>query len=369
MPFFATDRPAFSPRAQRRSRLGWSVLGFGVLGALGLSLVPSPYVIERPGPVFDTLGEVVVDEETVPLISIPGEEVFPTEGSLSLLTVNVVGNRQNQPNWFQVVTSWADPSKAVVPINSVYPIGVTLEQSREQSKIDMQNSQKDAIAASLAELGYDLDSTLTVAAFSIDSPSDGILQAGDQILSVNGQVPVDVAQLRSIIAENGTERPVTIEVLRDGSTSSVQVTPVPSNGVGSAPIVGISVETNFDFPFEVDIQLEKVGGPSAGMMFALGIIDKLTPGELNGGLDVAGTGTITASGQVGPIGGVRQKLYGARDAGAEYFLAPSANCDEVIGHVPDGLSVFSVATLDESLAALEVLANGGDPAALPSCSS
>ena len=127
------------------------------------------------------------------------------------------------------------------------------------------------------------------------------------------------------------------------------------------------MRTDYDFEVDVTIQLDNVGGPSAGMMFALGIIDTLTPGELNGGKEVAGTGTIDAEGTVGPIGGIRQKLYGARDAGADYFLAPEANCDEVVGHVPDGLQVIRTATLDDSLAALEVIAEDGDVDALPTC--
>jgi PDZ domain-containing protein len=105
------------------------------------------------------------------------------------------------------------------------------------------------------------------------------------------------------------------------------------------------------------------------MMFALGIIDTLSPGELNGGDQVAGTGTITGLGEVGPIGGIRQKLWGAKDAGAEWFLSPEANCDEVVGHVPDGLRVFSVATLDDALTALEAVRDDGDLDALPTCTA
>jgi PDZ domain-containing protein len=114
--------------------------------------------------------------------------------------------------------------------------------------------------------------------------------------------------------------------------------------------------------------LNNVGGPSAGMMFALGIIDTLTPGELNGGQDVAGTGTITADGTVGPIGGIRQKMWGALDAGADWFLAPESNCDEVVGHIPGRLKVFAVKTLDDSLDVLEAIRDDGDLSALPTCS-
>ncbi|MBN9170726.1 MAG: ATP-dependent serine peptidase containing a PDZ domain protein, partial [Microbacterium sp.] len=122
-------------------------------------------------------------------------------------------------------------------------------------------------------------------------------------------------------------------------------------------------------PIDVTIQLNNVGGPSAGMMFALGIMDTLTPGQLNGGKSIAGTGTITADGTVGPIGGIRQKLYGAKEAGASYFLAPDSNCDEVVGHVPSGLRVFAVKKLDDSLAVLDALRSGGDLDALPTCTA
>lgn len=354
----------------RRRRIGGGLLTAGVLGALVLGFVPAPYVIERPGPVFDTLGDVEIEQDDeqveVPLISIPGEETFPTEGSLSMLTVNVVGNREVQPSWVEVATAWADPSRAVVPIDAVYPVGQTPQESDEQSAIEMQNSQKDAVAAALTELEYDLESTLTVDAFSIDSPSDGVLEQGDRILTVNGEQPEDVTRLRSIIADNGVDGPVTIDVLRDGVERTVEVTPAANTASGD-PIIGITARTDYDFPFEVLIQLDRVGGPSAGMMFALGIIDKLSPGALTGGTDVAGTGTITADGSVGGIGGIRQKLYGARDAGADYFLAPEVNCDEVVGHVPDSIEVFAVSTLDDALSALEVLRADGDTSALPTC--
>ena len=375
MALFAGGRPdaPAGPRAHRSRarRVGWSILILGLVGALVLAFVPAPYAIERPGPVFDTLSDVQIerDDETVdvPLISIPGEKTYETSGTLSMLTVNVVGNRQSKPDWFEVVTAWGDPSKAVVPLNAIYAPDETQEQSDEQSAIEMQNSQKDAVAAALSELGYDLDSSLTVEAFSPDSPSDGVLEEGDLLLTVNGQRPADVTQLRSIIADNGLTKPVSIDVLRDGAERSLEVTPVANPDDDDAPIIGITASTEYDFPFEVKIQLDNVGGPSAGMMFALGIMDKLTPGALNGGKDVAGTGTIAVDGSVGPIGGIRQKLYGARDAGAEYFLAPESNCDEVIGHVPTGITVFSVGTLDDSLTALTALRDGTDTAQLPSC--
>ena len=138
---------------------------------------------------------------------------------------------------------------------------------------------------------------------------------------------------------------------------------------GDQKIVGIYPSNEFDFPFDVDIQLPNVGGPSAGMMFALGIVDELTPGAMTAGTQWAGTGTIAALGDVGPIGGIVQKMHGALDAGASHFLAPVENCGEVAGHVPDGLTVYAVDTLDDAIAAIETVAMNSDTSALPTCTA
>ncbi|WP_317451804.1 S16 family serine protease [Microbacterium sp. NIBRBAC000506063] len=177
------------------------------------------------------------------------------------------------------------------------------------------------------------------------------------------------SDLRAQIQEHGGER-LTFAVARGGEEISVEVVPEQATQAGETSwVIGVYPLTHYEFPIDVTIQLDNVGGPSAGLMFALGIIDQLTPGELTGGEDFAGTGTIDSDGAVGPIGGIRQKLYGARDAGAEFFFAPESNCGEVVGHVPDGLQVIRTATLEEALEALEVIANDGDVEALPSCST
>ena len=132
-------------------------------------------------------------------------------------------------------------------------------------------------------------------------------------------------------------------------------------------LIGIQPGATYDFPFDVTVNLGTVGGPSAGMMLALGTYDKLTPGALTGGERIAGTGTITADGEVGAIGGIRQKMYGAQEADADWFLAPAANCNEVVGHVPGGLEVFAVTTLDDALEVVETVAAGGDTSSLARC--
>lgn len=371
MALFGVDEYESAPsRGRGRGRrIGGWLIALAVLGLCVFSLAPSPYVIERPGPVFNTLGDVTIDGNTVPLIEIPEEKTYPTDGSLDLLTVSSLGDRNSLPNWFEVVTAWFDPSKAVLPLDDVYPPGYSIEQSNEDGRIQMANSQKDAVAAALASLGYDLPRVVTVGALSDGSPSKGILEAGDVLLTVNGKTFDDVASLRAVIAESGADQPLPIEITRNGEPMTVTVTPQLSTDDPPAPVVGIYPSIDYTFPFEVNIQLQNVGGPSGGQMFALGIIDKLTPGELNGGEQIAGTGTIDVDGNVRAIGGIRQKLYGALQAGATWFLAPKTNCNEVVGHVPDGLQVVAVSTLDDSLAALTAIESGVGTKDLPSCAA
>ena len=383
-------------RAERRRSLGIGLLAGSVLVALTLAVVPSPYVVEQPGPVFDTLGTVTIDtpvepsSETqagatgdsaapaetqktkIPLITISGADTFSTTGALDLLTVSVLGNPDNLPSWMEIVGAWFDPSKAVVPATAIFPPNESQKEREAANTTLMIDSQQDAIAAALTERGYDVVTGIDVAGFSESSPAEGVLQPGDVITSFAGTMVNSVQQLRDAVAASGAGIAATINFLRQGVATEGTVTPIDSNGNA---IIGIGAKAKYDFPFDVSIRLDDVGGPSAGMMFALGIIDKLTPQNISGGAHVAGTGTIDSSGNVGPIGGIRQKLYGAKASGATVFLAPSANCDEVVGHIPDGLNVYAVATLADSLAVLAYVEKHGDTAgemnvttgALPTC--
>ncbi|PFG31639.1 YlbL family protein [Paramicrobacterium agarici] len=358
------------PPRSRRAVAGWLSLAiaFVVLGVLALS--PAPYVIQQPGPVFNVLGETETEDSPEPLISISGTETYDVGETLDMLTVSVVGNPEQSPNWFQIALAWFSRSEAVVPMSLYFPEGTTAEERDEQTQVMMVNSQQDAVAAALTELDVDFTSSLIVGDIVDRSPADGVLKVGDEIVKAGGTEIADVAELRDVIAAHGGDGPLSMTVVRDGQRVDLEVTPTEaeySDG-STAYVVGVQTTETYDFPFDVSIKLNDVGGPSAGMMFALGIIDKLTPGALPGDASVAGTGTIDAEGDVGPIGGIRQKLYGASNAGADYFLAPADNCDEVVGHVPDGLEVFKVATLDDSLAVLDTLRDGGDTSSLPSCS-
>ena len=367
------ENQSIAPPRRRLSRAtvaGMWALAVALVVLLWLTFLPTSYVIQQPGPVYNTLGTTAaVDGTDVPLISVDGAETFPTDGSLDLLTVQVAGNRERTPSWFELAKAWFDPSKAVTPIDVVFPQGQTTEERNEESAAMMVDSQNEATAAALTELGYDLDPRISVHSLTDDSAAAGVLEVGDVILEAEGEPVADAAALREII-NAGDGEPVEMLIERDGDEETVSVTPKEVEIDGKATwLIGVSLITQFDFPFDVTIQLNNVGGPSAGMMFALGIMDVLTPDELNGGESVAGTGTITADGTVGPIGGIRQKMWGALDADADWFLAPEANCDEVVGHVPGGLRVFSVETLDDSLDVLEVIREGGDLDTLPTCTA
>ena len=360
-----------TPRFSHRPRVGlgvWALI-VALVALVVLTFLPTPYVFQRPGPVYDTLGTAPSsDGEEVPLIAIEGAETFKTSGSLNLTTVQAVGNRERTPSWFQLAMAWMDPSRAVVPIDVIFPEGVTTEQRDENNAMLMVNSQHEATAAALGELGYDTGAAVTVHSAEEGTPADGLLEEDDVVVAADGKDITSAAALRAVIQESEGD-PVELTVLRDGDQQLTQaITPEldTSNGADTW-LIGVTLTTDYDFPIDVKIQLDNVGGPSAGMMFALGIVDELTPGALTGGHDIAGTGTIDATGEVGPIGGIRQKLYGARDAGAKFFLAPASNCNEVVGHIPDGLQVISTDSLQDSIEALEVIADDGDIDALPAC--
>lgn len=355
--------PTSSRRPLRRRIGGWALSTAAVI-ALVFALLPSPYVIEQPGPVYDTLGTAERDGEEVPLIEIEDERTYPTEGTLDLLTVLAVGRPGRTPGWLDVLGAWFDPARAAVPIEVVFPPGLSEDDRDAQNEAAMVDSQQDAIAAALVELGYDFPREVTVVGIAEGSPSVGVLEEGDVIMAVDGAAVHAVEELRAAVREHGTESPAALTVVRDGETVELEITPAE---VGGAVVLGIGVRMQYEFPFEVVIQLDDVGGPSAGMMFALGIVDKLTPDAMTGGERVAGTGTIDSAGNVGAIGSIRQKLHGAEDAGADWFLAPESNCDEVAGNVPDGLTVFAVSTLDEARQIVETVAEGGDTATFRGC--
>ena len=352
-----------SDQVQRRSRVaGWLMLAFTAAIIIGLSFFPAPYVIDNPGPTYDTLGSVSVGEEDMELILISGEETFESTGSFLLTTVTRSGNPESLPGWIDVMQGWFDPTRTVIPVDVAYPPGISFEQNREAAAIEMENSQQEAVAAALDYLGVAYTSRMVVSQAIEGGPSEGVLLPGDVILSANGMAVDTVSGLREIIADSGVMSPMTLGVEREGSEIDVSLLPRMSEGPERVPMVGILVSGTYDFPIDVDIALENVGGPSAGLMFALGIVEKLSPADITQGKVFAGTGTIDAQGSVGPIGGIRHKMHGALNDGASWFFAPADNCPDLVGHIPDGLQVIPVATLAEAMEALESI-HAGTPVA------
>jgi PDZ domain-containing protein len=349
---------------------GTALLALSVVGTVGLAVVPAPYVIETPGPVYNTLGSTEdVDGKETPMISVSGTETFATDGELSMLTVYVTGSPDSHPSWFEVAAAWLRPDYAVLPMESLYPAGTTRTDSVNAAKIQMDNSQQEAIAAALTSQGIPFESEIVVAEATPGYPAEKLVEPGDIVKSADGIPIYNVSDLRAIIKTAGIGNSIELVVERDGATVPLTVGIVASEHDGTTPVIGILCGGTYRFPFDVDISLADVGGSSAGMMFALGIIDTITPGSLNGGENVAGTGEISADGLVGPIGGIVQKAYGARNSGATWLLVPAENCAALAGRVPDGLRDVSVSTLDDALSALKAISTQSGTSALPHCSA
>ncbi|MGY5763746.1 YlbL family protein [Brachybacterium sp. DNPG3] len=327
---------------------------------LATAFVPVPYVIESPGPAIDVLGEY--DDEQI--LTIDGAETYETDGSLMMTTVAVSGGPGYPVTAFEVMVAWFTRSEAVLPRETVYPDGQTQEETQLTNTVQMNSSQQGAVAVALEELGMDVEQTVVIAGVETGAPADGVLEAGDELVSVGGETAADVAGFQRLVAATTPGDAVDLVVRRDGEEVELSV---PTEDVDGEARMGVVLSVGYDFPIDVAISVGDVGGPSAGTMFALSVYDELTPGALTGGEDVAGTGTISADGTVGAIGGIRQKMVGASEAGADFFLAPASNCDEVVGYEPDGLSVVAVSTFDEALTATETIAETGTVEGLPTC--
>ncbi|CAM3324668.1 Lon protease [Arthrobacter ulcerisalmonis] len=357
----ASSAPGGAPRDRKASALmiaGLTALGLGI----AVATIPVPYVVESPGPTYNTLGE----SQGHPVIKVSGHETYPAAGNLDLTTVYVDGGPNGPVSILGAFSSWLDRTKSVYPEELIYPTGTSREEAQEQSSVAMTTSQENAIASALNELKIPYGQKLQAVDLSPGAAAEGRIEPDDVLVSINGTPITSLAVIQADLAA-GNGAPVEVVVERDGQQLTQTMTP-KDNGEGRF-ILGVVLKALFTFPFDVQISLDKVGGPSAGMMFALGIIDTVTPGDLTGGVHVAGTGTITPDGQVGPIGGIGQKMVGAQKAGATLFLAPAENCDEVVGHVPDGLQVVKVENLAGARAAVELAGSGKDTSALPTCTN
>jgi PDZ domain-containing protein len=331
-------------------------------------LIPLPYVIERPGPVANTLGDVQLADGEVPMIQIDGATTYPVSGELNLLTVTIVGNPDDSPGWLDLLAAAFDPAQDIVPMEFYYPEGVTAEDRKKANQAEMTSSQDAATAASLDALNIPYSQSLSVGQVSESGPASGVLETNDQLVAVNGAPVSSYRELRAAIMANGPGSAATFSIVRDGVAQEVQVTPVGVDEDGQqVALIGVSVATAFEFPIEVSIQVEKIGGPSAGLMFALGITDMLIPLDLAKGLTVSGTGTIDSEGNVGAIGGLPQKVFAAERALSDLMFIPADQCDLIPADAFSRVTIVPVETLNDAIDSLTLLQNGASLDALPEC--
>ncbi len=342
-----------------RRSLTLLIAAVGTAVAIAVSvLVPVPYVILGPGPTLNTLGN---DSSGRPLITISGHPSYPTSGHLNMVTVSYQGCQGDQFNIFTALVAWLNPHQAVVPEGEICPAGQTQKQTQEQDTQQMTSSQQAATAAALTELHIPYSTQVVVVRTEPGFPAAGLLKAGDVITEVDGKPVTTQSSLSQLIYAHPAGSTLTVTISRNGQARQVQVATKESGG---HPVIGVVIAEQYKFPFTVKISVGDIGGPSAGMMFALGIIDKLTSDNLTGGKFIAGTGEIEASGKVDPIGGIQQKMIAARQAGATIFLTPAANCADTRGAVPAGLRLVKVSTLNQAVTYLEAVKTGQP---VPSC--
>lgn len=324
-----------------------------VLGIVG-SAVTVPFVALGPGPTFNTLGVV----EGKQVVDVQGAPVHPTSGNLNMTTVSV----RDGLNIFEAFGLWADGNYGLVPRAEVYPPGVPRDQVDKSNKQDFKNSEDNAELAALHYLKY--PTVVQLETVADDAPAKGLLDKGDQLISVDGK---PVATSKDVVAavqglKPGTEVPFVVRRGDAAQTVTVKLGARPDDA--SKGYLGVTPAEVAQGPIKVDFNLADIGGPSAGLMFSLGLVDKLSSGKLNDGKFIAGTGTIDPDGKVGPIGGIQYKMIAAHDAGAQTFLVPADNCNEARQRTPKGLQLVKVDSLTTAIDALNDI-DAGKPA--PSC--
>ena len=363
----STGFPQSGPTDPRRPRLSgrvWTLIISAVVTASLVAvafLLPVPYVRLAPGPTFNVIGEI--DGEQV--IEIEGTETFPVTGELDMTTVSESGGPRGGLTFVEAIAAWFNASDAVVPRELLYPDDVTGEEIRQRGAALFSTAESDAIAAALGYLGIPVTTEVIVTAVLDETPAEAVLEPRDRIRAVDGvavSTPQDVVDAVRA-APIGTT--LTLDIERGGDPTAVSITTVDNPDNPGTGLLGITVGNFYTPDFTIDFTLQDIGGPSAGLVFAMGIVDKLSDDDITAGAHIAVTGTIDPDGTVGPIGGIRQKLTGARDAGAELFVMPRDHCAEAEGYVPEGLTVVPVESLDEAITAVTSWRSGGK---LPTCS-
>ncbi len=332
------------------------MVSLGLAIALGLlgAFATVPYVALRPGPTFNTLG--VVAGKTV--VDIKGVQTYPTAGHLNMTTVSVVDN----VTLYGALALWMSSSSELLPRDEIFPPALSEQQVETQNKEMFQGSETNAKAAALRYLGY--PTKVVVGQVVPNGAANRKLAADDRLLAVDGHLLSSSQQVVDLLAGSHPGQLVEVRFQRGDSPPQEAAIVLGSGPQPGRGYLGIGVAEAPDVNFAVDITLADVGGPSAGLMFALAIVDKLTPGALTNNTFVAGTGEIAPAGQVGPIGGIPLKMIRAREAGASVFLVPAENCAEAVQRAPAGLRLVRVGTLADAVHALDAMRAGRQP---PGC--
>jgi PDZ domain-containing protein len=312
-----------------------------------------PYVQLEPGPSYNTLGQ---DDQGKDVIVLSGATATQSKGQLRFLTIVI----RRQLTLAEAIQGWIKGDESVVPEELYFPPGQTQDQIDKENQQDFATSISSAQTAALNKLGY--PPLIGVKEVAAGSPADGKLKPGDIILSVDGEKLDTVDTMINKLRAKPAGTTFQFGITRDGVAMTV---PVQTKDDGGVPRIGVTPEITSSAKFKISIPIENVGGPSAGLMLTLGIIDKIEPEDLTGGKIIAGTGTIDPSGKVGPIGGLPQKLVTAKSAGATWFLTPKDNCAEGVTNQKAGLPLVQVSTLDEALAALADIRAGKEPPLCP----
>lgn len=339
----------------------WSTVTWGAIPVAALTLLLSidhipgtdialtvPYAAEGPGPMFNTLGEVEGED----VIDIEGAETDPVAGNLNMTTVSVRTN-MTLP---QALGRWLTTDDSIVPVSQILPPDLDEDELREYNEAEFAASEGNATVAAMRYLGK--PTRVIVHDLLEKSPSADALAPDDVITAVDGTAVTQPSEVQDAVRAHAPGDELAVEIARGDETRQVRITLGENPHEKGEPMMGILMTSEPAGEVTVNYNLNDVGGPSAGMIFSLAVIDKLSPGQLNHGKFVAGTGTIAESGEVGPIGGITHKLAGARDAGVELFLAPEENCDAVRTVDTGDMTVASVKNLDEAVAAMDDFAAG-----------
>jgi Lon-like protease len=339
------------------------IFGIGVLIAV-LVVAPlgatSPYFIISPGGTYEVGTRPRADGR--PRLSIPDQYQRPM-GRMAFTAVY-----EQESSWAEVVHARINGKAEIVPAALIRPPGTTQEQVNATNQRLIDESKPIAAVVGLRAAGFPVEITgqgAQVQSVLSGAPADGVLQVGDIITSVDGAPITTTDSLIKAITAHQIGDAVPLTVHRGDQDMSLQLTTAKAPD-GNRPIIGVTISTymfEVHMPFPVEIQSDNVGGPSAGFMFALAILDAVTDGDLTRGYYVAGTGTIAQDGTVGAVGGAAEKALAAEQDGAQIFLVPRDDANDAGRWVHD-LRIVPVGNFQDAIDALcglQPLPNAASP--------